>query len=59
MFRDAYTDFLGRQTGFQSLSAVAVGLPSGLAVAPKVASAPRGQLHAPLAGKLLQSLPQA
>jgi hypothetical protein len=45
--------------GFRRLSAVAHGLPSGLAVAPKVASAPRGQLQAPLAGNPAQSLPRA
>jgi transcriptional regulator with XRE-family HTH domain len=41
------------------LSAVAGGWPSGLAVAPKVASAPRGPIPATLAGNLVQSLPRA
>ena len=45
--------------GFHRLSAVAHGLPSGLAVAPKVASAPRGQRQSPLAGNPAQSLPRA
>jgi len=45
--------------GFHRLSAVAHGLPSGLAVAPKVASAPRGQRQGPLAGNPVQSLPRA
>jgi hypothetical protein len=45
--------------GFRRLSAVAHGLPSGLAVAPKVASAPRGQRQGPLAGNPAQSLPRA
>ena len=34
---------LGGGRAFAGLSAVGAGLPSGLAVAPKVASAPRGQ----------------
>ena len=45
--------------GFRGQSAVAGGWPSGLAVAPKVASAPRGPGPATLAGCLAQSLPQA
>ncbi len=45
--------------GFHRLSAVAHGLPSGLAGAPKVASAPRGQHQGPLAGNPVQSLPRA
>jgi hypothetical protein len=45
--------------GFLRQSAVAGGWPSGLAVAPKVASAPRGPGPGTLAGCLAQSLPQA
>gem|GEM_PF-1038582 len=45
--------------GFHRLSAVAGGCPSGLAVAPKVASAPRGPVPATLAGNPVQSLPRA
>jgi len=41
------------------LPAVAGGWPSGLAVAPKVASAPRGPFPATLAGNPVQSLPRA
>jgi hypothetical protein len=44
--------------GFHRLSAVAGHCPSGLAVAPKVASAPRGPVPATLAGNPVQSLPQ-
>jgi hypothetical protein len=51
--------FFWAAAGFRRLSAVAHGLPSGLAVAPKVASAPRGQRQAPLAGNPAQSLPRA
>jgi len=50
---------VGRVPGFQGLSAVGSGWPSGLAVAPKVASAPRGPGPAPLAGNPLQSRPRA
>jgi len=39
---DEGTGFWGRQTGFQGKSAVGKAGASGLAVAPKVASAPRG-----------------
>jgi hypothetical protein len=41
------------------LSALAGGWSSGLAWAPKVASAPRGPGPAPLAGNPVQSLPHA
>ena len=51
--------FFRAAAGFRRLSAVAGGWPSGLAVAPKVASAPRGPGFGTLAGKLLQSLPRA
>ncbi len=50
---------LGRQPGFHRLSAVGESWPSGLAVAPKVASAPRGPGSATLAGNRVQSLPRA
>jgi hypothetical protein len=48
----------GRQAGFLRLSAPAGAGASGLAWAPKVASAPRGPRSCPLAGNSVQSLPQ-
>jgi len=50
--------FFWAAAGFLRLSAVAGGWSSGLAWAPKVASAPRGPDLATLAGKPVQSLPQ-
>jgi len=43
--------FGGRRTGFHRLSAVAVHAAGGLAVAPKVASAPRGSCAPPPCGQ--------
>ena len=51
--------FFGAAAGFHRLSALAGGWSSGLAWAPKVASAPRGPGPAPLAGNPVQSLPLA
>jgi hypothetical protein len=53
-----FFDILGRVTGFPKLSAIGSGLPSGFAVAPKVASAARGPGTANLAGNFVQSRPR-
>jgi hypothetical protein len=50
---------LGGVRAFTGCPRLAEGWPSGLAVAPKVASAPRGPGSATLAGNPAQSLPQA
>ena len=50
---------LGGRRAFAGSPRWAEGWPSGLAGAPKVASAPRGPGSAPLAGNLVQSLPRA
>jgi len=55
----SYFIFLGGSRAFRACPRLPEGCPSGLAVAPKVASAPRGPGSANLAGKPLQSLPQA
>ena len=51
--------FWGGLSGFHRLSAAAGGWPSGLAGAPKVASAPRGPGPVRFAGNPVQSRPRA
>ena len=51
--------FIGRLRAFAGSPRWPEGVPSGLAVAPKVASAPRGPGSGLLAGNPAQSLPQA
>jgi len=50
--------FWGGERAFTGSPQLAEGWPSGLAVAPKVASAPRGPGSATLAGYPVQSLPR-
>jgi len=50
---------LGGSRAFTGCPRLPEGGPSGLAGAPKVASAPRGHGSGTLAGNLVQSLPQA
>ena len=50
--------FLGGRRAFTGCPRLAEVWPSGLAVAPKVASAPRGPGFGMLAGNPVQSLPQ-
>jgi len=49
----------GGSRAFTGCPRLPKGWPSGLAVAPKVASAPRGPGFGSLAGNPVQSLPQA